>query len=63
MKLLKRTTLKFVNSVQDWNPKDEYGETPYDIAKTKGCKNIVDLLESAKQKQRRNKKSKLEWLT
>ena len=46
-------------SVEDWNPKDKYGETPYDIAKTKGFKNICELFESANPKQMKNKKRRL----
>ena len=49
-----------LNGIQDCNPKDKYGETPYDIAKKKGYKNICGLFESAYQRERKNKKRRLE---
>lgn len=44
-----------LNGVQDWNPKDRYGKTPYDYAKEQGHKNICQLFESAHPKQKGNK--------
>ena len=38
---------------------DKYGKTPYDIAKTKGFKNICELFESAHPKQMKNKKREI----
>ena len=49
-----------LNGIQDWNPKDRYGKTPYDYAKAKGHKNICELFESAHPKERGNKKRRLE---
>ena len=49
-----------LNEVQEWNPKDILGETPYDIAKRLDHKNICELFESAHPKQRGNKKRRVE---
>ena len=49
-----------LNGIQDWNPRDNYGKTPYDYAKEKGYKNICELFESAHPKQRGKKKRRLE---
>ena len=50
-----------LDGVQEWNPKDFWGRTPYDIAKKLDHKNICELFESAhpKQIQRGNKKRRL----
>ena len=59
-----------LNGIKDWNPRDNYGKTPYDYAKEKGHTNICELFESAHPKQvktslahprqRGNKKRRLE---
>ena len=49
-----------LNGIQDWNPKDRYGKTPYDYAKEQGHKNICEFFESAHPKQRGKKKRRLE---
>ena len=48
-----------LNGIQDWNPKDRCGKTPYDYAKAKGHKNICELFESAHPNQRGKKKRRL----
>ena len=48
-----------LNGIQDWNPKDRCGKTPFDYAKEKGHKNICELFESAHPNQRGKKKRRL----
>ena len=49
-----------LNGVKEWNPKDLWGETPYDIAKKLDHKDICELFEPAHPKQRGNKKRRVE---